>query len=149
LTDFHQSVCRRAFFNTQIGENLSKPVKSVAKKNQNMLITFLLCTILTISKVEWLSPTSHDFGTIQKGVPQTHIFEFKNTSIAPIIIDNVRTDCGCTATDWEETPVSMGEKGKITITYDSRKTGYFKKKITVWLHGQRQCEKLWIEGEVE
>ena len=114
-----------------------------------MLLTFFFYVLLTLSKVAWTSPTSHDFGNILRGVPQTHIFEFKNISTAPLIIDNVRTDCGCTATDWEETPVAVGEKGKISITYDAAKTGYFKKKITVWLHGQRSCEKLWIEGEVE
>ncbi len=114
-----------------------------------MLLTFLCYAFLTLSKVEWTSPQTHDFGAILRGEPKTHIFEFKNISNAPIIIDNVRADCGCTATDWEETPVAVGEKGKISITYDAAKSGYFKKKITVWLHGQRQSEKLWIEGEVE
>ena len=114
-----------------------------------MLFTFFISAFLTLSKVEWTSPTSHDFGSILRGASQTHVFEFKNISNAPLLIDNVRTDCGCTATDWEETPVGVGGKGKITITYDANKKGYFRKKITVWLHGQRQSEKLWIEGEVE
>jgi hypothetical protein len=114
-----------------------------------MLINLLCYVFLTLSKVSWVSPTSHDFGSILRGVSQTHVFEFKNVSAAPILLDNVRTDCSCTASDWEETPIAAGEKGKITISYDARKSGYFKKKITVWIHGQKQPEKLWIEGEVE
>ena len=78
----------------------------------------------------------------------TYIFEFKNTSNAPLIIDNVRTDCGCTASDWEETPVEAGAQGRITIHFDASKTGYFKKKITVWIKGMKKAEKLSIEGEV-
>jgi Protein of unknown function (DUF1573) len=60
----------------------------------------------------------------------------------------VRTDCGCTASDWDEEPVKPNALGKITITFDATKSGYFQKKITVWIRGQKQAEKLSIEGEV-
>ena len=97
----------------------------------------------------WTTPTEHDFGSIEKGVPKTHIFEFKNISNTPLLIDNVRTECGCTASEWEETPIETGKIGKITVTYDAHKSGYFRKKLIVWFSGQKTSEKLWIEGEVE
>ncbi len=113
------------------------------------LVIFLSSfSLLETSKVDWTTPTSHDFGEILRGSAQTHIFEFKNLTDKPLTIDNVRTDCGCTASDWEEEPVKPNAQGKITVIFDATKSGYFQKKITVWIRGQKQAEKLSIEGEV-
>jgi hypothetical protein len=118
-----------------------------------ILSLYLIYTSLSIgfneNLVEWITPTTHSFGTILRGQEQTVVFEFVNQAAIPLVVDNVRTECGCTATEWEETPVLSKQKGQIKVRYDALKKGYFKKKITVWLHGQRKPEKLWIEGEVE
>lgn len=114
-------------------------------------LLIILVSILNIDtvKMEWVSPTTHDFGELLRGKEVTHVFEFKNTSDKPLVIDNVRTDCGCTASDWEEEPVPVGQVGRITIRFDASKLGYFKKKITVWVKGVKKPEKLSIEGEVK
>jgi hypothetical protein len=113
------------------------------------MIPFLLIIAFNLtSKIAWVTPTTHDFGEFQKSKAQTFVFEFKNLTDAPVVIDNVRTECGCTATDWDESPVAGGEKGKITVTFNAQRAGYFQKKITVWIRGQRKPEKLLIEGEV-
>ncbi len=114
------------------------------------VLFFVLINTLRLngSALVWLTPTSHDFGEISKNQPVKHVFEFKNTSNEPLVIENVRTDCGCTATDWDEEPVAAAENGKITVTYDAAKTGIFYKKLTVWIKGQRKPEKLFIEGDV-
>jgi Protein of unknown function (DUF1573) len=109
----------------------------------------VLNTLVSPSKVEWTTPTSHDFGLIGKGVEVRHIFTFRNLSNAPLIIDNVRADCSCTASDWDIEPIAPNAIGKITVEYDAKKKGYFKKRLTVWLHGQKQAEKLQIQGEVD
>ena len=114
----------------------------------NFLIFLSSFALFETSKLSWTTPQSHDFGEILRGSSQTHVFEFKNLSNKPLTIDNVRTDCGCTASDWEEEPVKPNALGKITITFDAAKVGYFQKKITVWIRGQKQAEKLSIEGEV-
>ncbi len=103
---------------------------------------------LPVSKIAWTTPPIHNFGEILRGGESTHIFTFKNISDAAITIDNVRTDCGCTATDWEATPVLPQQSGRIKVSFDANKTGFFKKKITVWVHNQRKPERLTIEGEV-
>lgn len=110
---------------------------------------FIVFSGLIQPKISWTSATAHDFGTILRGQPVNHIFYFKNVSSQPITVDNVRTDCGCTSPDFDSTPIASGELGKISIVYDAAQSGYFKKKITVWLHGQKKAEKLWIEGDVE
>jgi hypothetical protein len=101
------------------------------------------------SKIEWLTPTEYDFGTIPQGKPVKMVFKFKNKTDLPLGIDNVRTECGCTEAEREETPILAGAIGQIPVQYDAQKTGFFKKKIIVWLHGQRFSEKLYITGIVE
>lgn len=112
-------------------------------------LVFMCFTLFLPSKIEWTTPTSHDFGVIGKGTETKHIFTFRNRSNAPLIIDNVRTDCSCTASDWDAAPIAPNETGKITTTYDANKKGYFKKRLTVWIRGQKKAEQLVIQGEVE
>lgn len=119
-----------------------------------MRILLFICFVFTAnfffdSKVEWLSPTSHDFGDIVHQKPVRFNFSFKNVSGSPITIDNVRTTCGCTTPDWQEAPIFPDSTSNITVEYDARDVGFFKKQIKVYLKGQRKAEKLWIEGFVE
>jgi len=100
------------------------------------------------SKVEWLSPLEHDFGDIELKVPKEHKFKFVNVTDELLTIDNVRTTCGCTASDWEEEPTEASDTSSIKITYDAAKPGYFRKKIKVFFHDQRKAEILYIEGFV-
>jgi Protein of unknown function (DUF1573) len=97
----------------------------------------------------WITPTEHNFGEILRGSHAVHVFTFKNTSDKPIVVDNVRTDCSCTASDWDTAPIMPKEIGKITVSFDTKQTGYFRKKLTVWIQGQRKPQKLTIEGEVK
>ncbi len=114
-----------------------------------LLFSFLLPFLFILdTDIEWTTPKQHNFGKILRDSQAIHIFIFKNLSDNPIVIDNVRTDCSCTASDWATTPILPKETGKVTVTLDTHKTGYFRKKITVWIHGQRQADKLVIEGEV-
>jgi hypothetical protein len=103
----------------------------------------------TTTQVEWLTPTVHEFGDIAFGKTATTVFKFKNTGNEAFVIDNVRTSCDCTASEWEETPIEPGKEGKIKVEFDAKKTGYFKKKLTVYFSGLRQGEKLYVEGFVE
>jgi hypothetical protein len=100
------------------------------------------------SKVKWLSPLEHDYGDIEQNVPKQHNFKFVNISDELLTIDNVRTSCGCTASDWEDEPTEASDTSAVNITYDAAKTGYFRKKIKVYFHGQRKAEILYIEGFV-
>jgi Protein of unknown function (DUF1573) len=99
--------------------------------------------------VEWLTPKEHDFGNIRRERPVEHIFKFKNTSKGPIVLQTVRTSCGCTAANWTETPIEAGATGEVRIEYDAYKLGDFKKKITVFFDKQRKAETLRISGSVD
>mgnify|MGYP001824248516 FL=1 len=60
--------------------------------------------------MEW-EATDHDFGTITEGEEVTKIYTFKNSGEAPLIIENVRPSCGCTAPNWTKTPIPVGGTG--------------------------------------
>lgn len=96
----------------------------------------------------WLSPTEHDFGDIHYKAPAHHTFEFRNITDRPLIIDNIRPSCGCTAVNWEEAVIEPDSVGTIQVSYDARARGYFRKSLKVYFHGQRKAEKLWLEGFV-
>ncbi|MBI1223707.1 MAG: DUF1573 domain-containing protein [Bacteroidetes bacterium] len=121
----------------------------------NMLTYFLSCFLLLQTQIaigpafEWVTLTTHDFGDLTLNVPATHDFTFKNTGDAPLIIDAVRSICGCTATEWTETPVEPGKEGYVRVVFDARKSGYFYKKVTVFFNHQKKGEKLYLQGFVE
>lgn len=75
---------------------------------------------------------THDFGDIEQGTKVSHVFNFENAGTQPLILSNVLTTCGCTATDWPRDPVAPGDAGKIEVSFNSAgKMGKQNKVITV------------------
>ena len=75
---------------------------------------------------------SFDFGTIKQGEVVEHIFLLRNNGTLPLIISDVRTTCGCTATDFPKAPIMPGEVKSITAKFNSAgKRGAQRKVITV------------------
>jgi Protein of unknown function (DUF1573) len=99
-------------------------------------------------KVAWISPKTYSFGEIQRGIPVKTDFKFKNVAGEPILIDAVRTTCGCTAANFPDIPVEINQTDVISIEFNAKKVGFFSKKIKVYFDGQRKPEILTIEGEV-
>ncbi len=78
------------------------------------------------------SEDTHDFGDIEQGTKVSHVFAFENSGTQPLILSNVLTTCGCTATDWPRDPVAPGDGGKIEVSFNSAgKMGKQNKVITV------------------
>ncbi len=90
----------------------------------------------------------HDFGTLEQKQKAEYAFEFSNPGKTPLVIQNVETSCGCTVPDWTKEPVKPGEKGKITIKYDTEYPGVFSKSITVYYNGKNSPMHLKIKGSV-
>lgn len=66
-----------------------------------------------------LSENSHNFGDVKKGESVEHTYEITNTGNNPLIISEVKPACGCTAPDYTKEPIMPGQKGKITLKFDS------------------------------
>ncbi len=62
---------------------------------------------------------SHDFGDIYQGDRVEYTFKFENTGTQPLIITNVQTTCGCTASEWPREPVFPGESSNLKVNFNS------------------------------
>lgn len=62
---------------------------------------------------------SFDFGDINQGEKVEHKFNFENTGTEPLLITNIQTTCGCTATEWPREPVLPGKTGSIRVIFNS------------------------------
>ncbi|HEX8659156.1 MAG TPA: DUF1573 domain-containing protein, partial [Hymenobacter sp.] len=63
--------------------------------------------------------SKYDFGSVVQGGTVDHVFKFKNTGTAPLIISNIGVSCGCTTPEWTKDPVLPGKTGSITAHFNS------------------------------
>ncbi len=66
-----------------------------------------------------LSESQFDFGKMKKGEQKEHVYEVTNTGENPLIISQVKPACGCTVPDYTREPILPGQKGQITLKFDS------------------------------
>jgi len=91
----------------------------------------------------------HDFGTVIEGEKVTYSFKFTNTGGSKLLISDVSTSCGCTATKYTKDPVDPGEEGILTVTFDTRhRRGFQNKTITVAANTQPNKTILRIKAKV-
>tara|TARA_B100000965_G_C19336936_1_gene645636 strand:+ start:335 stop:715 length:381 start_codon:yes stop_codon:yes gene_type:complete len=91
----------------------------------------LLLSAQTSSPMISFNTDTIDYGDITKGSNGVRTFTFENTGDAPLEIQGVRSSCGCTIPKKPEAPIAPGEKGEITVSYDTNRVGVFRKTITV------------------
>jgi hypothetical protein len=91
---------------------------------------------------------TYDYGTIKKNSKATCEFVFKNTGDQPLVLDNVKTSCGCTVPTWPKKPILPGKSGTIKVVYNTKKTGTFFKTITVMSNAKTDPVELSIKGTV-
>lgn len=81
-------------------------------------------------KIEFKEETI-DYGNVTKGEDSgLRVFEFKNTGDAPLIINDVKSSCGCTVPTKPTEPIMPGKTGKIEVQYNMN-PGPISKTITV------------------
>ncbi|MEZ4792037.1 MAG: DUF1573 domain-containing protein [Gelidibacter sp.] len=119
------------------------------------LVAFLFVGMMSLSvfaqekvaKIEFKTDTI-DYGTIEKGADGVRVFEFTNTGNAPLIITEVKSTCGCTVPKKPEGPIMPGEKGEISVKYDTNRVNPIRKTITVISNADTPTVALKIKGEV-
>lgn len=94
------------------------------------------------------SETEYDFGTIRTGSEAVHYFVFSNSGKTPLVILNVRTSCGCMASEWPKIPLAEGRKDSLRVEYNTRIKGVFNKTITVQSNSKDPVIELRIKGNV-
>ncbi len=89
-----------------------------------------------------------DYGTIKKNSDGTKTFEFTNTGDAPLIINRVKSSCGCTVPSKPTQPIMPGKSDKIVVKYNTHRAGPFRKTITVYSNATNGVVILKIKGKV-
>jgi hypothetical protein len=85
----------------------------------------------TAAKIEFVEEV-FDFGEITEGEVVEHIFKFKNTGENPLIINNAKGSCGCTAPEWPRSPIEPGGEGEMKVKFNSKgKNGKQDKTVTI------------------
>ncbi len=89
---------------------------------------------------------SHDFGTLNAGDVVTHVFKFTNSGEAPMLIQDIRTTCGCTTPEYTKEPIGPGETGEITVQFNSKgKAGVQNKNITIFANTKNGSDVISIQ----
>lgn len=100
--------------------------------------------VMTFDKV------MHDFGTIAEGERVQTVFTFTNTGKSDLVIVDARGSCGCTVPSYpKNTPIAPGEKGEITVSFDSNnKPNMQQKTVTISANTESGREMLRIKAMV-
>ena len=96
----------------------------------------------------WFEETLHDYGEIGMGSDGRWSFVFKNLGNEAIVVNRVRSTCGCTVPSWPREPVEPGDSARITVEYNTAQTGTFLKSVYVYSTAANSPVKLQIKGRV-
>ncbi len=97
-----------------------------------------------------LSEANFDFGKLKKGDHVEHIYEVTNTGTNPLIISQVKPGCGCTVPDYTKDPILPGQKGKITLKFDSTNfDGLVNKQAEVYANVEKAPIVLTFSADIE
>ena len=96
----------------------------------------------------WFEEILHDFGEIPEDGDGSWSFTFKNLGEQSIVINRVRSTCGCTVPEWPRKPVEPGASGQIMVKYNTALTGTFMKSVYVYSTAANSPVKLQIKGKV-
>ena len=62
----------------------------------------------------------HDFGNMKQGDVVKHVFKFKNTGKAPLLITGAKGSCGCTVPEYPKEAIAPGKSGEINVQFNSK-----------------------------
>lgn len=100
------------------------------------------------SPISW-DQTKIDLGEIPRNVPAVAEFTLINQSDEALLINEVKTTCGCTVAGYSREPIAPGASTKISATYNAKKVGAFTKVIKVYTTAGKEAIPLTIKGQVQ
>jgi hypothetical protein len=90
--------------------------------------------------------TTYDFGTINQGEAQEHVFTFTNTGEADLVIVDAKSSCGCTVPQYPKTPIAPGETGEMLVKFNGSGKNQVSKTVTVTANTQKGKEMISIKA---
>lgn len=90
-----------------------------------------------------------DYGEIEKGSDGVRSFKFTNTGDAPLVIEDIKSTCGCTIPKKPSGPIAPGASDVIEVKYDTNRVGPIRRSISVFSNAQEPIVTLKIKGTVK
>lgn len=122
------------------------------KKILFSLLAFIITSVVFAQKkaddVAKFSTETFDFGKVKQNVAATATFIVTNTGAEPLIIQTASASCGCTASDYTQTPIAPGKTGYIKAVFNSVALGGIDKSVTVKFAGIDETKTIKLAGEV-
>lgn len=89
----------------------------------------------------------HDFGNIKEADgPVSYTFEYLNEGNAPLVVQAVSVNCGCTTKQYTKKPVAPGKRGAVTLSFSPRGyKGAFTKSATVTTNVKGKNKKVTLK----
>lgn len=75
-------------------------------------------------------------------------FQMKNTGSEPLVINDVRTSCGCTTVEYPNESIAAGAPFTVSVVYDAKTMGHFQKLIGIYSNADEEPLMLTIKGVV-
>jgi Protein of unknown function (DUF1573) len=97
--------------------------------------------------ISWKSDVVN-VGDIPQGTPKEIEFSFKNSGDKDVVITNVKTSCGCTASDYTKEVIAPGKSGFVKATYNAAVKGSFTKTVMVTTNTEETPKVLTLKGNV-
>lgn len=108
------------------------------------LISFAVQSQAKITFVE----TTIDYGEIERGADGVRTFKFTNTGDAPLVIEDIKSTCGCTIPKKPTGPIMPGASDIIEVKYDTNRVGPIRRSISVYSNAEEPITTLNIRGNV-
>ena len=116
-------------------------IKNPITANSDEVVSEL--PVITFAKLK------HDFGLLIDGEVVEYSFEFTNTGGTDLVLTKVSATCGCTIPTYDRKPIRPGDKGKITVKFNSEnRNGNQHKTISVLSNAQPNLVELEITANI-
>ncbi len=91
----------------------------------------------------------HTFGEIKEGEIVGCYFNFTNSGEYPLVINGVKSACGCTTVKYPKEPILPGKKGEVEVRFDARGfSGHQYKVIQVHANIENKMKELVVSANV-
>jgi len=95
-----------------------------------------------------LNKNSVDLGKFSFKTTKHATFLLENTGKQTLIIQSVKTSCGCTVAKYDKKPIPVGQTATVMLEYKPNEIGYFSKTAVVVCNVPEGYVQLKISGEV-
>ena len=119
--------CLTTVFRSDIIASMKKRKFIFRSAGFSFMLFFLLPAAFTFAqapvtqaKAVQKEEVSWDFGKIRQGSIVTHEFKLKNETKKPLVIKDLMTSCGCTASKVKEKNIAPGKETILEVKFNSK-----------------------------